>query len=132
MKIHAFRLEGGCDPKDEIQRLVRAEQIEAGYVVTCVGGLSRAVLRMPGAKEYLDIKEDFEIVSLVGTLSPEGCHLHISVSDSSGSVLGGHLSSGSVVRLTAEVVVAEAPSLRFGRVYDENTGFAELVVKRRE
>jgi hypothetical protein len=128
MKSHVFRLGTGADLREEIEQYVRASYIGAGYVLTCVGGLSRAVLRLPGAKDYMTLEKDLEIISVQGTLSPEGCHLHASVSDSSGRVIGGHLSSGCLVRLTTEIALMEDTDFGFARAHDDSTGFNELVV----
>jgi predicted DNA-binding protein with PD1-like motif len=86
---------------------------------------------MPGARDFLTLEQDFEIVSMEGTLSPDGCHVHIAISDGAGQVIGGHLASGCTVRTTAELVLADEPSLDFAREPDESTGFAELVVRPR-
>ena len=131
IKTHAFRLHAGVDLKQAIQAHVASHAILAGYVVTCVGGLSVARLRMPGATDFLDLEEDYEIVSVVGTLSPDGCHLHMSISDKQGQVLGGHMSTGCIVRLTAEVILAEDQSYGFHREPDDTTGYDELVVSRK-
>ena len=71
----------------------------------------------------------FEIVSLVGTLEAGNGHLHISISDAEGKVLGGHLKMGSLIGMTAEIVIAELEGTSFKRVLDEETGFEELVVE---
>jgi len=131
VKVHAFRLTGGADLRDSIEEMARSSGIGAGCVLACVGSLSRAVLRMPGARDFITLERDLEIVSMEGTLSPDGCHVHVAVSDHSGAVLGGHLVSGCVVRTTAEIVLAEIESLEFARERDAETGFAELVVRRR-
>jgi predicted DNA-binding protein with PD1-like motif len=131
MKTHAFRLNTGFDLKCSIEEYVCDRYIGAGYILTCVGGLSRAVLRLPGAADYVTINEDLEIVSVQGTLSPEGCHIHASVSNKSGQVFGGHLSDGCIVRLTTEVALAEDTTLEFTRRFDNATGFKELVVHAR-
>jgi len=44
----------------------------------------------------------FEITSLMGTLAAGG-HLHISLSDADGHVIGGHLVGDDVIHTTAEV-----------------------------
>lgn len=129
MKAHAFRLTGGADLKESIEARVQSTGIRAGCVLACVGSLSRAVLRMPGARDFIELEQDFEIVSIEGTLSPNGCHVHVAISDRSGAVLGGHLVSGCIVRTTAEIVLAEVESLDFAREHDTETGFAELVVR---
>jgi predicted DNA-binding protein with PD1-like motif len=130
MKTHAFRLNGGVDLKRSLEGYVRENYIGAGYILTCVGGLSRAVLRMPGAEDFVTIDEGLEIVSAQGTLSPEGCHIHASVSDRSGRVVGGHLSDGCIVRLTTEVALAEDMAFSFFREFDNDTGYKELVVHK--
>jgi len=132
MKTHVFRLSSGRDLKKAIEEYVGSEYIGAGYVLACVGGLSRVVLRMPGAKEFMTIEEDLEIVSVQGTLSREGCHLHASVSNTRGQVIGGHLSDGCIVRLTTEVGLAEDTRFYFGREFDTTTGFKELTVNSRD
>lgn len=71
----------------------------------------------------------FEICSLVGTLSPDGLHLHASLGDEAGGVCGGHLVRATV-HTTAEIVVGFALSLTFSREMDPVTGFKELVVPR--
>ena len=83
-------------------------------------------LRLAGATEATAIRGELEILSLSGTLSPDGAHLHIAVADSRGAVLGGHLGSGSLVRTTAELVVGLLPDWRFNRELDARTGYAEL------
>jgi uncharacterized protein len=131
MRTHAFRLTNGADLKESIEEYVRLHDMSAGWVLACVGSLSRAVLRMPGARDVLTLRRDLEIVSMEGTLSLDGCHLHAAVSDLAGAVLGGHVSSGCVVRTTAEIVLAEDHSFAFARERDEGTGFRELVVRPR-
>ena len=71
----------------------------------------------------------FEIVSLVGTFSLDGCHLHISLSDKDGNVIGGHLKEGCAIFTTAEIVISEIENMVFFREMDESTGFKELIVK---
>lgn len=128
MKIHAFRLTPGQDLKLEVVNYVREHQIKAGGVMTCVGSLSRAVIRMANEKITKTFEQKFEIVSLVGTLSQDGCHLHISLSDEEGRVIGGHLKEGCLVYSTAEIVLAEFDGMVFNRVHDQETGFKELKI----
>lgn len=133
MKTIAVRLKPGSDLKESIQRLVAAYKIEAGFVLTCVGGLSQATVRMAGAKpDSQDVRtftEDLEIVSLVGTVSTNGCHLHLSFSNSEGQVQGGHLKEGTLIDPTAEIVIGYTENLVFEREFDEQTGFKELSIK---
>lgn len=133
MKIHTFRLKPGQDLKPEIEKYVRNNNIQAGFVVTCVAGLKQATLRMADAKpDKQDIRTfdgPLEVTSLVGTVSVNGCHLHITVSDKNGAVFGGHLKENSPVHLTAEVVLGEDTDVVYSREPDEDTGFTELVIR---
>lgn len=132
MKTVGFRLKPGQDLKREIENCVRTHNITAGYIVSCVGGLESACVRMAGAKpKKQDIRTfsgDYEIVSLVGTLSADSVHLHMSFSDQNGVVLGGHLKEGTIIDPTAEIIIGYEPDVIFARSYDEATGFDELEI----
>ena len=74
-------------------------------------------------------KEHMEIVSLVGTVSSiGGHHLHISLSDKDGHVIGGHVFGEMNIFTTAEVVIGECLDMHFTREFDHQSGFDELVV----
>jgi len=98
-------------------------------VISAVGSLSVAQLRLAGATQATAINGELEILSLSGTLSPDGAHLHLAIAGSSGAVIGGHLCAGSLVRTTAELVVGLLPEWRFSREFDPATGYAELAIK---
>ncbi|HEY9022710.1 MAG TPA: PPC domain-containing DNA-binding protein, partial [Burkholderiaceae bacterium] len=74
---------------------------------------------------------DLEILTLSGTLGAGGAHLHMSLSDADGRVLGGHVAPGCIVRTTAEVLLALLDDVRFTREPDAATGYAELHVRPR-
>ena len=128
MRIHIHRFEPHQDLKDSLTALVHQLQIKAGFLVSCVGSVRRISLRMAGTDAVLEKEGPFEIVSLVGTLGLNGCHLHASFSDSKGHVVGGHLLSGCPVFTTAELVIGESMVHQFDRQFDPNTGFDELVI----
>lgn len=92
MKIHALRLLPSQDLKTALKAFVAENHITAGAMITCVGSLNGAVLRMADENVINTFEGKFEIVSLVGTVSSNGCHLHISISDKDGNVFGGHVS----------------------------------------
>lgn len=133
MKLHTFRLTPGSDLKQGIESYARAHGIQAGAIVTCVGGLRRASLRMAGAvPDKQDIRTydgDYEIVSLVGTVGTGGMHVHMAISDMEGRVFGGHVKGSSIVDPTAEITIVEDESAIYERQYDSQTGFEELQVK---
>ena len=127
--IEARRLQPGDDLRSALEEL----QLTAGgaAILTCVGSLSKTQLRMAGTKHIWLSEEPVEIVSLVGTLSRDGVHLHLSVSLPTGEVIGGHLMSGTLVRTTAEIVVAHLGGAKLVRRPDLATGFKELCFEER-
>lgn len=129
MRTFAFRIHPGKDLKKEILDFTRKNNIKAGCILTCVGSLTRATLRMADETIVKELDQRFEIVSLVGTLCQDGVHLHISLSDADGNVIGGHVKEGCLIYVTAEVVIADLGGFGFSREFDENTGFRELVVE---
>ena len=128
MKTYVIRLKPGQDLKEELKSIVVSKNIKAGFILTCVGSLKKAKLRL--AEENLEVfDEKFEIVSLVGTLSPDGIHIHISLADKNGKVLGGHLKEDCIIYTTAEIIIGECEDHLFFRELDEETGFKELKIK---
>lgn len=77
MGTYAFRLHKGQDLKEEIKNFVTEKNIKAGVILTCTGSLDRVVLRDASAKNTQVIEKQLEIVSATGTLSQDGCHIHI-------------------------------------------------------
>jgi predicted DNA-binding protein with PD1-like motif len=131
MKVLPLRLQPGADLRRALEGWMGEQQEQAACVISAVGSLSVARVRFAGASEATVIQGDLEILSLAGTLSPDGAHLHIAVADSSGAVIGGHLCAGSLVRTTAELVVGLLPEWRFSRELDPATGYAELQISYR-
>ena len=128
---HAFRLKPGQDLKTEIQELVNEKQIKAGWISTCVGSLTNYNIRFANQPNGSEGSGHFEIVSLTGTISVNGSHLHISISDSTGKTTGGHLMDGCIVYTTAEIVILSSNELVFKREKDETTGWQELLVEEK-
>ena len=129
MKTYALRLRPGQDLCMELESFAAARQMQAGLVLTCVGSLTHAALRMADASSTTLLEGKFEIVSLVGTLSLDGPHLHISISDQKGATFGGHLQVGTLVYTTAEIVLGELEGTLFRRRPDPQSGYDELVVE---
>lgn len=128
MKEHAFRLHKGQDLKIELEKYVKENNIKAGVIVSCVGCLYEAVIRNAGGKETVKLNKKLEIVSITGTFSENGCHIHISVSDEELKTYGGHLKEGCLVNTTAEVVILELEDYSFKREMEEETGYKEIVI----
>jgi predicted DNA-binding protein with PD1-like motif len=130
-RFYAIRLQPGQDLRREIERFAKQENLQAGFIATCVGSLDRTALRLANQKDVTTFPGHMEIVSLVGTLSPDGVHLHLSVADKTGTMVGGHLVQGCRIYTTAELVIGEARELQFRRVIDPQTTYQELTVEAR-
>lgn len=133
MKMLALRLQPGQDLKKAIETYVQENQLSAATVISAVGSLAKATIRMAGAQpDRQDIRVydgSYEIVSLIGNLGPGRSHLHIAFSDEHGAVIGGHLKDGSLVDTTVELVLAVEDTLLFTERTDKTTGFGELHIK---
>ena len=130
MKEHAFRLERGNDLLLSIENYVSDNNIKAGVILSGVGCLYKATIRDAGGVDIVTLNKDVEIVSITGTLSQDGCHLHISFSDKDLKTYGGHLVKGCLVNTTAEVCMFEFEDYKFKRKFDDKTGYSELSVER--
>jgi len=128
-RAYALRLRPGEDLRLKLAEFSAQRNLRAAYVVTCVGSLKRAAIRFADQQRTTIIDGPFAIVSLVGTLSPDGPHLHLSVSDVAGRTVDGHLTEGSLVYTTAEVVIGEMTDAAFSREIDPMTTYNELVIK---
>lgn len=130
-KTHAFRLLPGSDLKKGIREFVVQNGIRAGWIACCVGSLTRYHIRFANQSKGCEETGFFEIANLSGTVSQDGVHLHIVISNTSGTTLGGHLLDGTLIYTTAEIVLQEAQDLIFSRKTDVTTGWAELEVRRK-
>lgn len=121
-------------PGDDLRRALEAAipPGESAFVVAGIGSLVEARLRFADRREAQTVAGPLEIVSLSGTLTPDGAHLHMAVSDDDGRVTGGHVGHGNIVRTTAEVLLAPLPGWSLTREPDAATGYDELVVRRRD
>jgi predicted DNA-binding protein with PD1-like motif len=130
MQTFTFRLKPGQDLFNEIESGVAEKNIEAGCVLCAVGSLTHATLRLANRDHYSEYDGHFEIVSMTGTVSLHGSHLHISISDRDGNMIGGHLVPGCKIYTTAEMVLAIFDDVVYKREYTEDSGYEELVVKK--
>lgn len=128
---YALRLSPGEDLKAGQQNFTQQYALSAGCILTAVGSLSQASLRYAGEENATVLTGKFEIVSLVGTLSMEGLHLHVAIADSQGNTLGGHVMPGCLIYTTAEIVVGALDGITFHRQLDDRTGYRELAIGKR-
>ena len=126
------RLKPGADLKEELSSLAQSHIDSGGCILTCTGSLTKAVIRLAGSASVEELEGPFEILSLSGTLSQDGVHLHISLGNEHGECRGGHLMTGSIIATTAEIVVGVLTDLEFQRANDEATGYSELTIMPRK
>jgi predicted DNA-binding protein with PD1-like motif len=109
MKVMPLRLPPCADLRRALEAWVGEQQQQVGCVLSAVGSLSVAQLRLVGATQATAIHGELEIINLSGTPSPDG-----------------FLCAGSLVRTTAEQLIGLLPELRFSRELDPATGHLEL------
>lgn len=129
-KTHALRLKPGDDLLKSMLAFAQQEGIKSGWVSTVVGSLTRYQLRMANQSSPTVGEGFFEIVSLVGTFAENGAHLHLSISDSTGKTIGGHLLEGCTIYTTAEIIFQSTTDYRFIREQDGTTPYKELQISR--
>jgi predicted DNA-binding protein with PD1-like motif len=124
-----LRLEPGSDLRSSLEAATSAAGVSA-FVLSGIGSLADARLRLAGAESETLVPGQAEILCLSGTVTPDGAHLHMAVSDEQGRVVGGHVCYGNAVRTTAEVLLAQLQEWSLGREHDPGTGYKELVIRR--
>lgn len=124
------RLLPGDDLRRALEGHVATQGLTAAFVLAGIGSLRSARIRLAGAANTLDLDDDLELLTLSGTIGPSGSHLHLSVADASGRMVGGHVAYGCIERTTAEVLLALLPGWDFSREPDARTGWPELVIRR--
>ena len=128
--VHAVRrLPPGADLITELHRMRIEAGVSAMAIVTCVGSLTRVMIRHANRPEGTLYSGHFEITSLTGTVDPKGEHLHLTITDGEGRAFGGHLMPGSAVYTTAEIVTLLLPQLTFTREPCPLSGYDELVIR---
>lgn len=129
MRCIPLRLEPGSDLRSSLEAAASAAGGMPAFVVCGIGSLSQTRLRLAGAASETAVAGDVEILTLSGTLTTDGAHLHMAVADAHGRVLGGHVCRGNLVRTTAEVLLLPLPTGTLAREQDPRTGSKELVAR---
>ena len=84
MQTYPMRLSPGDDLRGALEDALRELNLTAAFVLQGIGSLSVAQLRFAGVEEPTGLRGDLEILTLAGSISPDGAHVHMSVSDSRG------------------------------------------------
>ena len=128
MKVFALRLKPNEDLKQTLKIFALQENIKAGFILTAIGSLKVATIRFANQDRSTVLSEEFEILSLNGTIATTGVHLHIAISDKQGKTIGGHLDDGCIIYTTAEIVIGISEEYTFLRTLDQQTGYKELEI----
>jgi predicted DNA-binding protein with PD1-like motif len=128
MKVFAIRLKPDQDLKLSLQDFTTQQNIQAGFILTGIGSLKKAILRFANQRYSTAFNDKFEILSLNGTLATSGIHLHIAIANREGKTIGGHLMEGCIIYTTAEIIIGSSEEFSFLRTIDEQTGYKELEV----
>lgn len=131
MELLPLRLNPGDDLRDALVRLVIERDEGSAFVVSGIGSLGDARLRFAGEAAETTVAGPLEIISLSGSITPDGAHLHLAVADRHGHVTGGHAGFGNIVRTTVEAVLVFLPGWHLTRELDPATAYAELMIKSR-
>jgi len=129
MQTYGLRLLPGQDLRESLREFARQHQLEAGVILTAIGSFEQAALRFAARSQSSIIPGPLELISLNGTLSRHGLHIHGTVADENGQLAAGHVSTGCIIRTTAEIAIAQLPHLSFQRRHDPPTGYLELTVE---
>lgn len=129
MQTLPLRLRPNQDLRAALQAVLAEHSVSAAFVLQGIGSLSMARIRYAGMAHATELRGDLEILTLSGSLSIDGAHLHIAVADAQGRVVGGHVAEGCMVRTTAEILLALLPAHHFSREPDADSGYKELVVR---
>jgi predicted DNA-binding protein with PD1-like motif len=129
MRVLAIRLRPKQDLRQSLLAFAIEQQVQAGFILSAIGSLRPAAIRLANQPSASLLETDLELLTLSGTLSIDGLHLHLTVADATGQVIGGHLCDGSLIRTTAEIVIGIVPDVRFLRQPDAQTGYLELDIQ---
>ena len=126
MRELSCRLKRGSDLKDSIEKICIENDVDTAIILSGVGCLYKVKIRLAKAEGYLEDDNDYEIVSLNGTISKGSAHIHIALSDETGKTIGGHLMEGCLVNTTCELVMGVLEEYSSERKFDQETGYDEI------
>jgi uncharacterized protein len=117
-----IRLQKGEKVLETINSFLEEKQIRGGFIQG-IGAVSSAEVGYyeMEKKQYLweSYNEDMEVISLMGSITELGPHLHIVLSDKQFKLHGGHLKEATVAA-TLEIFLTEMKKIR--RKEDTNSG----------
>jgi hypothetical protein len=130
MELLPVRFNPGDDLRRSLEAFAQGPEQRSAFLISGIGSLGDARLRLAGEAEETIVPGPLEIISIAGSVSPDGAHLHMSVADRAGRVSGGHVGYGNIVRTTVEAVLVQLPAWSLTREFDAATGFKELSIRK--
>ena len=123
-----FRLPHGVDLRGQLETLAQDDPGFYGFILCGIGSLDSPILRFADRDEGIVLAGPQEVITLAGSVTRDGVHLHLVVADREGRTRGGNLCHGSRVRKTMELLLVCPESWQLGRERDAATGHLELTV----
>ena len=77
MRVLPIRMAPGTDLRLLLEQLLQEQRERAGWVLSGIGSLSLAPLRLAGQEELSILEDDLEILTLAGSLLLDAAHLLI-------------------------------------------------------
>ncbi|WP_269623014.1 PCC domain-containing protein [Prochlorococcus marinus] len=114
METHSLRLSPGDDLKTSVLSFAKNNDC-SGHIIGVIGDLSKAAIQCPGKKSPTIFEEILEVITLIGTISPDKVHLHISFSDGDCKVWGGHLEEGAIIYKGLDLLIGIPNDYNFQR-----------------
>ncbi len=132
LDLYVLAFQKGEDILETFQKHCEKENIRGGAILQGIGAFKRCRLGYFDIerKKYIvnDISEPVELVHCSGTISlaKESImpHIHATVAKQDGSCVGGHIMFGSIISITAEIVVVKIEAMQ--RKIDTETGLMLL------
>lgn len=131
-EIITVRLKENLDIKKACEKLCEKHNINAGIILSSVGSVKEINIRKADGISELHKVDNFEIISINGTLSKNRIHLHVSYVDNDMNIYAGHLLNNNIVNTTLELAILKLNDRVFKSAYDNNTGYKELIIENGE
>lgn len=131
-RIIFSRIKMGEDLAEAIKERVEKSGVKAGLLMA-MGSLGNATLGYYKERKYKYIRLEgpLEIASCMGNIAIDEdgetiIHAHMVVADEKGEAFGGHLTKGTTVGATVELMIIEALDVNLKRFFDEATNLKLL------
>ena len=111
MTLVPLRLGPGADLRLALEAWMDQRQGRAGWVISGIGSLAVARIRLAGQDGITTFDGDLELLSLAGSLGPDGAHLHLAIADDQDVVERDGRTGFTGQFLDADQVVGDDPVL---------------------